>query len=84
MIPMASRSIRYHPLNRATGGSATQTIVVFVNRAVGTERSVESSLASTTEGASQALGSLWRDVLEFVLGGNSRLELQAMSWSLVS
>ena len=65
------------------GGSATQTIVVFVNRAV-TATAVESSLVTASNSSTFDVQMLWRNFWEVALGGERKLELRAMTRSLVS
>ncbi|MDQ2693594.1 MAG: hypothetical protein M3Y68_16270, partial [Chloroflexota bacterium] len=66
------------------GGSATQTIVVFVNRVARSETSLGNSVALTSDRASANVQILWRNFWEVALGGAPKLELRAVTRSLVS
>ncbi len=65
------------------GGSATQTIVVFVNR-VATASTADNSFVAAADSRTFDIQTLWSNFWEVALSGERRLALRAATRSLVS
>ena len=61
-------------VNIVQGTSASQTIVVFVNRAVSSQAAPEGTTTAYTPNTSNELGMFWNNLWDMVLGANRRFQ----------